>query len=257
MQAVLIHGTETFNDFPLCPNPARANLRALISIDKIPTALTFSPSTIFSLFNLHYHPSFRLLTPSQLRIGHINGMLLQTLIKLKQTTDQEGPAPPKRAQACLILSPAMGINTKAGTKREANAAHQIPKADVPAQCTKRRFPPPMLRLKHEQGARHNEAGATNDLGNPVGAVEGRGSGEPGEDGWQSGDAGNPEDGRAEELEGRGDEAELVQVVVTQVAPGWKPHPGFALGTVVGAVFGLLLREFVGGLLALLAFSHQV
>ena len=107
----------------------------------------------------------------------------------------------------------MGIDAKAGTKREAHPAHQIPKSDVPAQSAERRFPPPSLRLKHEQDAGYDEAGASDDLGDPVGAVEGRGGGETGEDGWKGGEAGNPEDGCTEELGRAGDEAKLAQVVV--------------------------------------------
>ncbi len=185
-------------------------------------------------------------------------MLLQTLIQLKQATNQKGPAAPKRAQTRLILGPAMGIDAKAGTKRETDAAHQIPKADVPTQCAKRRLPPPTLCLKHEQGTGDDEAGATDDLGSPVGSVERRSGREVLEDGRKGGDAGNPEDGRTEELGRAGDEAELVKVMVAQVAPGRKPRPTVVLGPVVRAVLVLLLRKLLRrSLAALLALPHQV
>ena len=53
----------------------------------------------------------------------------------------------------------------------------------------------------------------------------------------------------------------MQIVIAQVAPGWKPRPIFAFGTIVGAVLGLLLRESIalgrGWLAPLLTLSHQV
>ena len=146
----------------------------------------------------------------------------------------------------------MRVDAKARAKREANAAHQIPKPNVPAQGTEGRLPPPLLGLEHEQRAGHDETGAADDLGGPIRAVEGCGGGEALKDRRQGGQARDPEDGGAEELGGASDEAELVEVVVAKVVPGWEPNPGLACRAVVRAVDGLFFGE-----LGLLAFSDEV
>jgi len=77
---------------------------------------------------------------------------------------------------------------------------------MPPQQPRRRAPPLLLDLDHEQQAGDDEARPADDLWQPVDPVGG-GGGEGAVDGGQGGKAGDPEDGGAEELGEAGEEAE--------------------------------------------------
>lgn len=152
-------------------------------------------------------------------------MLVQTLIPLDQAPHQESPTPPKRRKTRLILRPAIAVSrAQRPTQREPKRTHQVPEADMPTQDPERREIPRGLRLEHEQHARDDEAGAADDLRGPEDAVEGA-LGEAVVDAGQGGEAGDPEDGGAEELCEGGEEAEFVEVVRAEGGEGGEPDPG--------------------------------
>lgn len=80
-----------------------------------------------------------------------------------------------------------------------------------------------MRLEAEQQGGDDEPHTPDDLGSPICAVE-SGGGERGLDGRESGEAGDPEDGRAEELREAGEKADVVQEVDAQVVGGGEPDP---------------------------------
>lgn len=117
---------------------------------------------------------------------------------------------------------------------------------MPTQDPEGREVPCGLRLEHEQHPRDDEAGAADDLRGPEDAVEGA-LGEAVVDAGEGGEAGDPEDGGAEELCGGGEEAEFVEVVRAQGGEGGEPDPG-ARGWGAGCVGvrGWAGVEAVGG-----------
>lgn len=159
------------------------------------------------------------------QILHLHRMLIQTLIPLNQAPDQESPTPPKRRQTRLVQRSAVGVRwPQRPTQREPERPDQVPEADVPPQYPERGTIPRGLRLKHEQHAGDDEAGAADDLRRPEDAVEGV-LGEPVVDAGEGGEAGDPEDGGAEELRERGEEAEFAEVVRAEGEEGGEPDPG--------------------------------
>jgi len=162
--------------------------------------------------------------PIQAPSLHLYGMLLQALVPLHYAPHQKRPAPPKCAQASLILCPAALTVAKSRTQREANAAQEIPRAYPPPQRPQCGLVPSRLRLQHEQRARDDEARATDNLRRPV-QDDGHGPRHPVVDARQRGEARDPEDGGGKELgEGR-EEPELVDVVRAQLVPCGEPDPG--------------------------------
>lgn len=85
-----------------------------------------------------------------------------------------------------------------------------------------------LGLEHVQGAGDYEAGAADDLRDPVGGVEHVLGLEVVVDAWEGGDSGDAEDGGAKELGGAGQEAQFVEIVGTEGVEGWEPLPGAGL-----------------------------
>jgi len=173
---------------------------------------------------------------------HINGMLLQALVQLDEGADQEGPTAPESAEACLVLGPGGGVDAEARAQREADAAHEVPQADVPAQHGRVGLPPALLGLEHEQGAGDDEAGAADDLRGPVGAVERGRRGQVVQDARQRRQPRDPEHRRPEQLRRAGQEPDLVQVVLAQLRPRREPHPRAAVRPVVHAVVVPLLVQ---------------
>lgn len=96
--------------------------------------------------------------------------------------------------------------------------NEIPHRNMPTQDLRRWYIPFLLRLEHEQHPRDNKAGPADDLGQPVDAVGG-GDREARVDRGQGGQAGDPEDGGAEELGEAGEEAEFVEVVGAEGGEG--------------------------------------
>lgn len=115
---------------------------------------------------------------------------------------------------------------------------------MPAQHLRRRDIPLLLGLQHEQRAGDDEARSADDLGKPVHAVLRGNAGQPVEDRWQGGDAGDPEDRGPDHLREAGQEADFLEVVRAKLVPGRPPRPCtcvFAgrLVDVIGLVCGVL------------------
>ena len=89
-------------------------------------------------------------------------------------------------------------------------------------CIKRHIPF-LLGLEHDEEARNDESRAANDLRQPKDAVHSWG-GERIVDGWDAGDACNPKDGRAHELEQGGEEADLLDIMRPELVKRWPPRP---------------------------------
>nr|POF13305.1 hypothetical protein CFP56_10452 [Quercus suber] len=117
---------------------------------------------------------------------------------------------PKGRHGRLELCPVRGVQSEDRAERETDAADEVPEADVPAQGGGRGLPPVRLRLDHKECAGDDEADAADDLGDPVRAVELRGSVEVVIDAWQRGEPGDVEDGSADGLGQAGQEAEVVE-----------------------------------------------
>jgi len=169
-------------------------------------------------------------------------MLLQALVQLDEGADQESPTAPESAEAGLVLGPAGGVDAEARAQREADAANQVPEADVPAQHGRVGLPPALLRLEHEERAGDDEAGAADDLRSPVGAVERGRRRQVVEDARQRRQPRDPEHRRAEQLRRAGQEPNLVEVVLAQLLPRREPHPRAAVRSVVHPVVPPLLVQ---------------
>ena len=167
---------------------------------------------------------------------HFHRIFLQALKPLHRTPHQESPTAPKRAQARLIHSPSLRTIAKRRAQGEADAAHQIPQANMPAQRAERGRIPIRLRLEHEQEAGRHEAQAAQHLRGPVRARE-RAWGQHVVDARQRGEARDPEHARGQQLDQRRQEAELVQVVRAQVRGRGPPCPGAGGAGVGGGVGG--------------------
>lgn len=83
---------------------------------------------------------------------------------------------------------------------------------MPAQHLRRGDVPLPLRLEHEQRPRDDEAGAPDHLGKPEGAVLRGRAVEAMGDGWECGEAGDPEDAGADHLGEACEEADFFEVV---------------------------------------------
>src|SRR5882757_446399 len=75
------------------------------------------------------------------RLIDLYRMLIQTLIPLDDTSNQESPAAPKRAQRSLVLRPARRLVPETRTQGKANPAYEVPKSNMPPQSLESRFPP--------------------------------------------------------------------------------------------------------------------
>lgn len=161
---------------------------------------------------------------------NLNRMLDKTLIPLHDTPHQERPTPPKRTKTSLIRPSSPSPETKRAAECETKTPDDIPRANPPTQCPRRRLPPPFLRLETEQTRGNYEAASTEDLREPVSAVQSRcRTGKGGLDGGKSCEARDPENCRAEELRQTGEETDAVEVVVAELGEGRGPDPGLFVG----------------------------
>lgn len=114
---------------------------------------------------------------------------------------------------------------------------------MPAEELGRGLVPFGLGLEHVQGAGDDEAGAADDLRDPVGCVEHILRLEVVVDAREGGDSGDAEDGGAKELGGAGEKAQFTQIVGAEGVEGWEPLPGaglWGLGCVRGRRGGLVV-----------------
>lgn len=91
--------------------------------------------------------------------------------------------------------------------------------------------PRILNLEHKHESRRDEAGAADDLGNPVHSVHGW-YGEGVVDRRQGREARYPEDAGSQQLGKGREEADLFDVVCFEIAPGRPPGPSSLLVTLV-------------------------
>lgn len=173
---------------------------------------------------LHFLPL--LLTPTRLnRLIDLYRMLIQTLIPLDDTSNQESPATPKRAQRSLVLRPARRLVPETRTQGKANPAYEVPKSNMPPQSLESRFPPLTLSFNHEECSGDYEATSANHLRRPVYAIR-QSRRHVVEDTRQRRKARNPENSGAKELRQRSDKAQFMEVVIAQVSVRWEPDPEF-------------------------------
>jgi hypothetical protein len=101
---------------------------------------------------------------------HLHCRLLQLLynqIQLKPTAYQESPRTPESRATGLEDGPIRSIEAESRTQGEAQAANEVPEADVPGEAVRARNVPFVLGLDGEEEARHNEARPTDHLRKPV------------------------------------------------------------------------------------------